>query len=417
MFSKALLKSFSIVFFGSFAVSVLNYLFHLVTGRMLGPIVYGELVALIALITIFGVPFSAVGLSINKEVSRLKTLGKNNEISYLLNKYAKRFFLIGLGLIGLFILVSPFLAGFLHTTPVLIIIVSLSLIGYSVGAIVTSSLNGLQKFPQSMISGFLNASSKLIFAISAIFLGYGLIGSVLSFAIGGIIGIIISLWFLRKEIKEKQNKSKFSLKTNIVWIMVALVCFNALINLDLVLAQHFLTGTDAGLYAAASEIGKIIFFMVGSLSIVLIPKAMEQKTNKIDSRIFLFKTIALSFVIALIGLIGYFLLPHLVVSLLYGPKYVGIEGIILITGITMTFFSISSLLINYFIAVERKKFVLLMMFFIILEIILITLFHSSFEEVALMVLISNVIATITLILYLFFDSNKGKIGYTPLVLN
>lgn len=93
---KSILKSFGIVFFGSFAASVLQYIFHIVTGRMLGPLVYGELVALIALITIFGIPFSAVGLSINKEVARLKTLGKKKEISYLMNKYTKRFFLLEL---------------------------------------------------------------------------------------------------------------------------------------------------------------------------------------------------------------------------------------------------------------------------------------------------------------------------------
>jgi len=414
--NKSILKSFGIVFFGSFAASVLQYIFHIVTGRMLGPVVYGELVALIALITIFGVPFSAIGLSINKEVARLKTLEKNKEISFLLNKYTKRFFLIGLGLVGLFILFSPFLAGFLHTTELLIILVSLSLIGASVGSIVGSSLNGLQKFWQSMISGFLNAFSKLIFAISAIFLGYGLVGSTLSFAIGGLIGIIVSIYFLKKEFKEKPLKYDFSLNKDLIWIMVALVCFNALTNLDLILAQHFLVGVDVGLYAAASEIGKIIYFLVGSLSIVLIPKAMEQKTKNIDSRIFLLKTIGITLGIALIGLIGYFLVPHLVVSMLYGTKYAGIEGIIIITGLTMTFFSISSLLINYFIAVERKKFVFLMILFIILETSLITLFHSSFAEVALMVLVSNIIAVIMLVVYLFFDSKKEKIKFNPLIL-
>ncbi len=415
--NKSVLKSFGIVFFGSFAASVLQYIFHIVTGRMLGPVVYGELVTLIALITIFGVPFSAVGLSINKEVARLKTLGKNKEISFLLNKYTKRFFLIGLGLVGLFILISPFLAGFLHTTELLIILVSLSLIGSSVGSIVTSSLNGLQKFWQSMVSGFLGAFSKLIFAVSAIFLGYGLVGSTLSFAIGGLIGIIVSIYFLNKEFKEKPLKYDFSLNNDLIWIMVALICFNALTNLDLILAQHFLNGVDSGLYAAASEIGKIIYFLVGSLAIVLIPKAMEQKTKNIDSRIFLLKTIGITLGVALIGLIGYFLVPHLVVSMLYGTKYAGIEGLIIITGLTMTFFSISSLLINYFIAVERKKFVFLMILFIILETSLITLFHSSFTEVALMVLISNIIAVIMLMIYLFFDSKKGKIKYTSLVLN
>lgn len=309
---------------------------------------------------------------------------------------------------------SPFLASFLHTTEILIILVSLSLIGSSVGSIVTFSLKGLQKFWQSMISGFLNAFTKLVFAISAIFLGFGLTGATLSFAVGGIIGIFVSGWFLRKEFREKEAKYNFSLKNDLIWIMVALVCFNALTNLDLILAKHFLVGAQAGLYAAASEIGKIIYFLVGSLSVVLIPKAMEQKTNKIDSRIFLFKTIGITLGIALIGLLGYFLFPHLVVSLLYGIKYGGIEGIIIITGLTMTFFSISSLLINYFIAVERKKFVFLMIFFIILETLLIALFHSTFTEVALMVLISNIIATISLIGYLFFDSNQGKIEYQPI---
>jgi O-antigen/teichoic acid export membrane protein len=59
-FDKYFLKSSIIVFVGSMIVNVLNYVFHLILGRNLGPSGYGIAVSLISLLAIFSIPLGSV---------------------------------------------------------------------------------------------------------------------------------------------------------------------------------------------------------------------------------------------------------------------------------------------------------------------------------------------------------------------
>jgi O-antigen/teichoic acid export membrane protein len=416
LFSNNLLKSFSIVFFGSLAGSILNYIFHIFTGRILGPAIYGDLVAIIALITIFTVPFAAIKISLTKEVARLKQIGEEEKINFLLKKYFTCFLFLGFIGFIIFSLASEIIGGFIKVNPLLIVLAGFSFIFSALFSTTTSFLNGLQSFGRSMISGFFNSLAKLLFVVFAVMIGYGLTASVISFAAGGFIGLLLSMFYLRKEFFGEKKIASFSIKKDFFIILIVLFCFNALNNLDIVLASHFLSSTESGIYGAASQIGKIIFFFSGAIALVLIPKAVQLETKKQNSYSLLIKTIIFATIIAGIGLFFYIIIPDFLVNLLYGQQFIGASNLIFITGLAMTFFTITSTLVNYFIAINRKKFVWLMLLFIILQGTLISFFHANPTEIALMLLYSNIIATILLLTYSLFDRKNKKIVYVNSVI-
>ncbi len=72
LITNPLFSGSAIMIFGSNFVSFINYLFHLVMGRMLGPASYGELAALIALIGLLGMIPASMSLVIVKYVSSAK---------------------------------------------------------------------------------------------------------------------------------------------------------------------------------------------------------------------------------------------------------------------------------------------------------------------------------------------------------
>ena len=113
-FQSPLAFSGLIVFAGNMTANAGAYLYHLILGRILGPVGYGELSSLISLLYIFGVPINVMSLVLVKYFSGFKADNKNGYTRYLFEKLsAKLFKLLGLGLL-VFALVSPLIADFLH---------------------------------------------------------------------------------------------------------------------------------------------------------------------------------------------------------------------------------------------------------------------------------------------------------------
>ena len=100
-----------ILVIGSNSVSFLNYLYHFVMGRMLGPSSYGELVVLISVIGLLGIIPGSLSMVIIKYISSAKN---QDEIAILTNWLKDRSFKVALGLFILIVIISPFIISFLH---------------------------------------------------------------------------------------------------------------------------------------------------------------------------------------------------------------------------------------------------------------------------------------------------------------
>src|SRR5258708_1721467 len=75
-----------VMILGSNATNFINYVFNLVIGRLLGPAQYGELAALLSLISLYAmIPFS-LGLVIIKFISSSKT---KEEVSGTIHWFSK----------------------------------------------------------------------------------------------------------------------------------------------------------------------------------------------------------------------------------------------------------------------------------------------------------------------------------------
>lgn len=408
MFSKDLFKSFSIVFFGSLLANVFNYVFHIAMGRLLSPADYGELTALIALVTILWIPFSAFGLDLTREVGRLKGLKKEEEINFLIQKYLKVFAILGTIFFVALAIISPFLLDFLKVDEVNLLIILASVIFMAIGSVGAGIINGLQLFWKTVLPNLLNFSTKLLFGVILVIFGFKVFGGALAVTFGALIYSIIVFVVLNKRFKGKSKSYNFSLKENMIVLMLALFCINLMNNLDIILVKSLFDATSAGYYGAAAQIGKIIFFFTSSLTLVLVPISSEKKAKNENHYYFMLKTLGLGFLIGAVGIIFYWLFPALIIRLLYGSKYLGIESLIVVTGLAMLFFTMSNALIRYFLAVNRKKFVWILIAFVIIETYLIYFNSTNIYESATMLLVSTMGLTLTLLGYSIIDLSARK---------
>jgi O-antigen/teichoic acid export membrane protein len=103
--------------------------------------------------------------------------------------------------------------------------------------------------------------------------------------------------------------------------LLSLVLLALLLSVDVLAAKRYLPGSDAGLYAAVSLCGKIVFFATSAFSVVLFPFFSARQEEGRDSRRHL--AVALAAIAGVSGALVavYFLVPSVVVRPLYGDRF------------------------------------------------------------------------------------------------
>jgi O-antigen/teichoic acid export membrane protein len=173
-------------------------------------------------------------------------------------------------------------------------------------------------------------------------------------------------------------------------------------NFDVLLAKHFLSTQDAGLYSAMSLLGKILFFGTISISIVMFPRvaaihAAGQRAHR---------TVNLS--LALVGAAGsvvvlaYFLIPHFVVHLLLRkPEYEQIAPYLGLFSLAMLGLALANILVYYFVAVHERRFILGIVLGAVAFGTLLKLRHSNLGEFTSSVTIAiDLMAVALIVIYL-----------------
>jgi O-antigen/teichoic acid export membrane protein len=190
--------------------------------------------------------------------------------------------------------------------------------------------------------------------------------------------------------------------------MVAMFCFTVPANIDVIIAKHFFTAQTAGLYTAATVLGKIILFIPGAIVVAMFPKVSKMYTEKRDTIRLLNKSLLYTGVLSGIMAAGYWFFPVLVVKIPYGPAYVEVAPVVQLYGVAMMFFSLTVVLMRYNLAIHDLKYVYLFAFFTFLEIGLLAVFHGSMVEMARILLIINMV---------LFISSYGYVGRRIALLN
>lgn len=398
---SGLIKAGIIFLIFSGIVAIFNYLYHLVMGRMLGLEDYGILGSLFAIIYLATFSTSPFNLVISKEVAQ-HHLKDKEKIKYLYSTIIWR--MIQLGLVGLiiFILLSPLIGKYMNIPDTLgIMLVGLIAYFSLISVVLTGTLNGMQKFVWQNTSGLVSTALKLSLAIILVFLGLKVNGALFAIIIGIIISIVIAYIPIRNELK-KTKKKKFDLSEMYYYaipVFISSILFILIITLDQILVKHFFSSNDAGIYAAAGMIAKIIWF--GSSFIIgpLFPKVVSLKSQRKDtSKLLVNSLIYISFLVIL-GCLIVFIAPTFIVSLLYGHMYDAAIPLVGLFSISLAIFTLIQIFMTYNLAIERFKFIYIFALGILIEVIGIYLFHSTLSEVVKIVLLTNIFILISCILF------------------
>ena len=160
------------------------------------------------------------------------------------------------------------------------------------------------------------------------------------------------------------------------WATLGLV---GMINVDVMLVKKFFTAGEVGLYAGLALLGKIILYFSAPLSAVAYTffTGSESKQN---GRKILFLTTLLLIGIGGVALAGYTFFPELVISIVFGEKFLGIAEMVQLAAVFGATYSLASLFSQYFIA-KGHPLSLFSLVALVGQVVGIVLYHDSFAQV------------------------------------
>lgn len=378
--------------FGLFltAINVLSggfgYIYQILIGRVLQPTEFALFSSIMAFFMFLVAPTGALSMLIVRKASELKAHESLYLIKSIFFKINKTIFFIGILVLLLFWANQDYLQFYLKIEKnITIFIFSLLVIVSIFHTTCMAFLQGLQILTFLGIFSLMGVISKLLISIGLIKLGFGVEGALLGVLFSMLIIISLAIPVLFKALPPqhtyKNFRFSFSQLKQAVPVLIATISIASVTQLDMVIVNWYFSSYDAGLYAAASILGKAVLYLPGGLILALFPMVSEGHTKGKNSIELFQQAILVTIIFAGILAVLYWFFGELIISVLYGENYSGAGKILKWYGIAILPLTIVIMAEQYLIARGQVIFAWLFLFFLPLQLIAINIWHSNVLEI------------------------------------
>jgi len=138
--------------------------------------------------------------------------------------------------------------------------------------------------------------------------------------------------------------------------IVGLLLLAALQNVDVIMAKREMTASDAGAYAAAVVAAKLVVWVAIGIGLHLLPEATRRVAAGVDPRPVLLRALGLLAIVAVPSLIVFTVAPETLLRVAFGEAFVSAADALPILGLAMTLLAVSTLAVQYMLALHRTAF-------------------------------------------------------------
>jgi O-antigen/teichoic acid export membrane protein len=365
-----------------------NYVFHVVVSRLLGPKAYGALGSVLAVMFIISVPSSAIQATVARKVAALRPTASRERAAEICASYFRSLLPAGLAMSAALLALSPVLDHFLHLGSwETSLFMGLFVLPSIVGPAVTGALQGTLRFGPLAITQVGGMAVRLIAGVAIVGAGGGVPGAVAASLLAQwvVVGLALSYLGGGQALRIRVPARTKALLGEVVPVVGGLAAMWLLIELDLILARHFLPPVEAGNFAAAGLLARAALFITGAVNLIVLPHFSQTRGRGEHAYRMLLSSSAIVVGVGLIAALGLTFGGHLAVSLTFGHRFGGAVHLLPILTLAMVGFAVTNLVVYFQIAARSHLFHALWIFATI-EGILISTFHHSGEEIALVVL-------------------------------
>ncbi len=410
------------------AVNVSNFIFHVIISRLLGPASYGALGALLGIITVLTVPMAAAQAAITQAVA-----GRGDKAGASARPHLARALgwtiLAGAACLGLIAAASPLIGSFLHLRSLVpALFLGLWLLPSIVAILPQGVLIGRLSFKPVGVALTVGAIGRLAAGVVLVQAGLGTSGAMLATAFGAGVTCMLLLWHMRSQLGRRPNpvaldagitaaptegddvarssrpgisatdkpastpgdhrNGGLDLKPSTAALSIAALTGSAVfLGIDTFLARHFLTPTAAGFYAAAAVAARIALFLPSAIALIAFPHfvSSRSKGDNVASRRHLMQSLAGIGLLGTASALFITAFPNLVVSVLFGDHYAASASVVGVLSMSADIMGLITLLVYYHLA-RKSSLSALGWVGSSVAAVLIALFHSGAEPIALVML-------------------------------
>jgi O-antigen/teichoic acid export membrane protein len=227
----------------------------------------------------------------------------------------------------------------------------LTLFLWSLTAILRGLFTSIESFGILSYAGGIELFVRALCGIILVLLGFQVFGALVSSALGAL-AVFFLLLRKRNLLAEAYNRRKQhntsgegfgSITSKVFFITIPTGFF---LELDLLLAKRFFSPEEAGIFAAATLIGKGLLMFSIIASTVIYPRLVEEKLSKRGISAFLLG-VGITLLIFIPGGIFLKIFGQPVVALLFGDKYTAVVGLVHLYAIALIPLAIHLQVTNY----------------------------------------------------------------------
>jgi O-antigen/teichoic acid export membrane protein len=378
-----------ILFAGGLTAGIGGFVYHAIAGRILGPATYGQVAFLIALYAVGTAPALILVVVLARYTATLAARGDAG-LATLLTRTARLVAIPCLVAVLVTTLLARPIAAFEHlgsTIPILILGFSIALIWQV--AIPRGILQGLQRFPALSLNLSLELVVRTIAVVLLLKAGYAVSGAMAAVFIGLAFSFVLGLYTLRDHFKRVGARVQLRVMAGFSLTAAAgIIGIQILYNQDVILAEHYLSSHDGGIYGGLNKIGTIMYFLTLSVSQVLFPRVVEAVAKEQHPGRILLSSAGILSALGGGAILVFAVVPGLVVGILFGPAFRDAIPYVFAVGIIGLALSLDNLLVQFFMAVHDRVFVPILALGCLVEGALIFFFHATVGQIVLDVLVA-----------------------------
>ncbi len=371
--------------------NVLAYGYQVVQARLLKPEEYAALTALFGILILESVSSQVIQSATATLTARYRARDEHEALHAFVRRWSVR---IGGGAaaIGvLVVLVSPFLASALSLPPISVALVGVALFLALVFTFVIGLLQGLARFVWMGCALIAQAGSRLLIGVGLVVLGFGVDGAFAGAAAAVGVSLVVAAFPLLGLLRAARRTTAVlplgSAETRFFGLAaVVLLAYAALTNIDAVLARSLLAPDQAGAYAGAITMGKIVLFAPIAVGFILLERtaSAHARGEETDRMLFL----ALGFVLVTSGAVAlaYLAVPGFLVPIVVGSQYPETAKVVGLYGLAALANALLSLWIAYFIGRGEMRVGVLLALAVAVEVVLLFTTVSDAVSMARVVL-------------------------------
>jgi len=363
------------LFVATFVANVLAYGYQVVMARLLRPEEYAVLTALFGILVLESISSQVIQAATAKLAAQYRARDEEAALHAFVRRWGVR---VGAGAaaLGLVVaLLSGAIAGALALPPLSVALLGLTLFLALVFTFGLGLLQGLARFVWMGSALIAQAGGRVAVGVALVVLGFGVdgafTGATAAIALSLVVVGVPLLPLFRAARGSSGAHELGSTETRFFALSaVVLLAFAALTNIDAVLARSLLRPEDAGAYAGAITMGKIVLFAPIAIGFLLLERTARAHARGEDTDRALY--LALAFVLATSGPVAaaYIVLPELLVPIVVGPQYPETAQIVGTYGVAALANALLSLWISYFIGRGEMRVGVLLAVAVVVEVAL-----------------------------------------------